>query len=139
MKDHFSINEIEEIVEYNQEIVEARSEPFGVNWEELQRIFHQINDPTIKFNDEQERIIFQASWILGGISFYQPFSEGNKETALSLTILFLRRNNFNLPLDSKEKEKEVFDILEKTIFKFEGDTTIISEIQEFLKNRIVRI
>ncbi len=139
MKDHFSIDEIGEIVEYNQEIVEARNEPFGVNYEELQRIFDQINNPAIKFNDEQERVIFQTSCILGGISFHQPFKEGNKETALSLAILFLRRNNFNLPLDSKEKEKEVFDILEKTIFKFEGDTTIISEIQEFLKNKVVRI
>ncbi len=137
MKDHFSIEEIEEIVEYNQEIVEARSEPFGVNWEKLQRIFDQINNPSTKFNDERERTIFQTSIILGGITFHQPFSEGNKETALSLAILFLRKNNFNLPLDSQEKEKEVFDLLQKTIFKFEDDPTIISEIQEFLEKKVV--
>jgi len=64
-------------------------------------------------------------------------SEGNKEMALSLTIYFLRKNDFDLPINSKEEEKEIFDLLEKTIFKFEGDPTIISEVKGFLERRVI--
>ncbi len=138
MKEYFSDEEIEEIIDDNKETVESRNEPFGVNREELDMIFNQINNSRNRFNNERERVIFQTSWILGGIAFYQPFTEGNKEIASSLAIYFLRNNDLDLPLNSREKEQEVFELLQKTIFKFEDDPTIISEVQEFLEARVVR-
>ncbi|MDE1766354.1 MAG: hypothetical protein KGI27_08805 [Thaumarchaeota archaeon] len=52
-----------------------------------------------------------------------------KEIALSVAKLFLRRNGFDLPLHTLEDEKELFVLLVKTIFKFDGDPTIIGEIE----------
>ena len=83
MKNSLSDDEINNIIELNKETVEARNEPFGVNREELDKIFNQIDDAITKFNNERERIIFQTSLILGGIAFYQPFIEGNKEFIIS--------------------------------------------------------
>lgn len=138
MKEQFTENEIEEIIQDNEELVNERGDSFGVNRDELQKIFENVNN----FNEVlgfKERIIRKASWILGGITFYQPFNDGNKETALSLTKYFLRKNNLDLPLPTREKEEEIYDLLNKTVFKFEDDPTIISEIEDFLTSKVVAI
>jgi len=138
LKEQFTENEIEEIIQDNEELVNERGDSFGVNRDELQKIFENINN----FNEVsgfKERIIRKASWILGGITFHQPFNDGNKETALSLTKYFLRKNDLDLPLSTREEEKEIYDLLNKTIFKFEDDPTIISEIEDFLTSKVVVI
>ena len=138
MKEQFTENEIEEIIQDNEELVNERGDSFGVNRDELQKIFENVNN----FNEIsgfKERIIRKTSWILGGITFYQPFNDGNKEIALSLTKYFLGKNDLDLPLPTREEEKEIFDLLNKTIFKFEDDPTIISEIEDFLISKVVEI
>ncbi len=136
MKEQFTEDEIEEIIEDNLELVTERGDSFGVNHEELKKIFDNVNNFE-EILDLNERIIRKASWILGGIAFYQPFNDGNKETALSLTIYFLRENNLNLPINSKSDEKEIGELLVKTVFKFEGDPSIISEVEDFLHRKVV--
>ena len=68
----------------------------------------------------------------------QPFSNGNKRTALTISIYFLRKNGFDLPIMSKGEEKELFDLLEKTIFKDESDETIISEVEDYLSKKVTK-
>ncbi len=63
--------------------------------------------------NRKTRVIRKAAWILGGISFFQPFNDGNKETALSLMILFLRRNSYDLPMPNNPDKKAIYDILVK--------------------------
>ncbi|MGI8834832.1 MAG: Fic family protein, partial [Nitrososphaeraceae archaeon] len=46
--------------------------------------------------DKRQRIIKKATRILAGITYYQPFGDGNKETAHYMTIRFLKRNGFKL-------------------------------------------
>ncbi|MGH2611902.1 MAG: Fic family protein [Rhabdochlamydiaceae bacterium] len=136
MSEIFSDKTISDIIYVNKLISSHRNEPFGYVAERLADIFNQVNS----FNDikgKRERIIKKASYLLGGITYWQPFFNGNKRTALAVTIHFFRRNSFALPLKTKKDEKEMFELLERTMLKFEGDDTIISEIEEYLKRKIV--
>lgn len=136
MKELFTKEDIEEIILDNHDLVADRGDSFGVNREELDKIFDNVN----KFNeisDRRTRIIRKSAWILGGITFYQPFNDGNKETALSLTIYFLRENRMDLPINSNSDKKEIYELLTKTVLKFEDDPTIISEIEKYLVRTIV--
>jgi len=49
----------------------------------------------------------------------------------------LRVNGFDLPYENKENKKAIFEILEKSMFKFEGDD-VYTEIEDFLRKRIVK-
>lgn len=70
------------------------------------------------------------------LTWQQPFSEGNKEIALSVAKLFLRRNGFDLLFSTLDNEKEIFVLLVKTVFKFDDDPTIIGEIEKYLFKNI---
>ena len=136
MSEEFSNEEIEEIIQENKDLVEGRNEPFGVNKDRLMVIFSQLD----KFNQisgKRDRIVKKASHILAMVTWQQPFSEGNKEIALSVAILFLRRNGFDLPINGRDDERESFDLLIKTVYKFEDDPTIINEIEEYVYKKIV--
>ncbi|MHB8603143.1 MAG: Fic family protein [Nitrosotalea sp.] len=101
----------------------------------LDQVFFNVNS----YNDIQnkrERIVRKASHILGGITYLQPFCEGNRETALTHTILFLRDNGFDLPLDTQYEKQEIFDLLYRTIFKDELDRTIIIEVEQYLGRKV---
>jgi prophage maintenance system killer protein len=105
----FSSNDKENIIRYNKRKVERRGERFGVNMEKLSETLDNVNS----FNDitdKRIRIIKKAAHLLGGISYCQLFSEGNKETALSWTIRFLRKNNFDLPIHTTKERKNVYEL-----------------------------
>ena len=136
MTETFSTEEIENIIQDNEELVTIRGDSFGVNREELDKIFEKVNNFDY-IENHFDRMIKKSAWILGGVTFYQPFNDGNKETALSLTIYFLRRNGLNLPINSEQDEKEIMELLKKTVFKFEDDPSIISEVEEFLHRSVV--
>ncbi len=135
MSENFSNEEIEEIILDNKDLVESRDEPFDINREKVFAVFSKLNSFNYITN-KRDRVIRKASNILAGLTWQQPFSEGNKETALSVTKLFLRRNGFDLPINTPADEKEIFDLLVKTVFKFEDDPTITHEIEEFLFKKV---
>jgi prophage maintenance system killer protein len=132
----FSPEEVELLILENKITVDGRQEVFGVDREILSQIIDNVNS----FNnilDKKTRMLKKAAHLLGGVSFHQPFKEGNKETALAWTILFLRRNGFNLPIQNTTEKKEIYDLLVRTSFKFEGDDTIIKDVEEYLRRTIV--
>lgn len=123
------------MIRANHHIVNHRKEKFGCVLERLLNVFNKVNS----FNDivdRRERIIKKTAHILGGLTWSQPFSNGNKRTALTISIYFLRKNGFDLPIMNKGEEKELFDLLEKTIFKDESDETIISEVEDYLSKKV---
>lgn len=128
----------EHFIEANKQICRQTNETFGLDREEeLDGIITKIQsfDDIL---DEKEKIMKKIAIILGGLGYFQPFKNGNKRTALSISILFLRVNGFDLPYGNKENKKAIFEILEKTMFKFEGDD-VYSEIEDFLRKRVVKI
>jgi len=132
-KEIFDFNQL---ILVNQKICMDSKEPFDVNLNLLDEIVSNSNS----FNNIpilRDRIIKQVSNLIGGIVFYQPFSNGNKRTALSMGILVLRNNGFDLPYGNKRQKKQLFDLLENTMLKFEGDNTIISDIENYLIENVI--
>ncbi len=135
MSESFSAEEIEAVILHNRRIVEDRGEDFEVDRAILDRLFARLRNFNLIL-ERRIRIVTISANLLARLTFDQPFFEGNKETALGVTILFLRRNGFDLPLNTRQSKVEVYDILEKTSLKFAGDPTIVSEVLEFLTGRV---
>ncbi len=55
----------------------------------------------------EQAIVKKVARLMCGITIAQPFYEGNKETALITTMVFLSRNGFQLTAS----EEEVFRLL----------------------------
>ena len=127
----------EHFIEANRQICKQTNEVFGLDKEEhLDDMITRIQnfDSVV---DDKERMIKKIASIFGVLGYWQPFKNGNKRTALSISILFLRVNGFDLPYGNRENKKAIFDSLENTMFKFEGDD-IYTEIESFLRSRIVK-
>ncbi len=138
MSEYFSAAEIDEIIQYNKKIVEEENDSFEVDIDVLHSIFDKVNNSYEKEVDKKIRIIKKATRILAGIAFNQPFNEGNKRTATIVTFVFLNRNGFDIPLTSHEKIK-LYNLLIKTMLKSRVDSTIYSEVEEYLKQETISI
>ncbi len=135
MSENFSNELISNIILGNKHIVNHRNESFGVNDERIEWVFSKANS----FNDikdQRTRIIKKATAVLGGISWQQPFNNGNKTIAIIVTKYFLQKNGFNLRLSTDQEEDELIDLLVRTMYKFEDDPTIFSEIEEYLNRKV---
>lgn len=128
------------VIETNKQICHQSKEIYGLDYpEKLDEIIVNIQNMD-KIEDAKEQIIRKVSLLLAGLSYDQPFKNGNKRTSLSLTILLLRINHFDLPYDTKDKQREIFKLLESMMYKFEDDIPeIVTEIEDFLRERIVQI
>ena len=86
--------------------------------------------------DRRLAVIKTAGHIMASIAYWQPFDDGNKTTALTVTRRFLRDNGLNLPLGTKAQKDSIYDLMSRTILKFETDKTIHSEVQEYLEKHV---
>ncbi len=128
------------VIEANKQICHQSKEIYGLDYpEKLDEIIVNIQNMD-KIEDAKERIIRKVSLLIAGLSYDQPFKNGNKRTSLSITILLLRINHFDLPYDTKDKQREIFKLLENIMYKFEDDVPeIVTEIEDFLREQIVKI
>ena len=139
MIDIFSDKNIENVIDLNREIVANRNESFGLdNSQAFYNLFRRVNG----FGGESDpklRIIKKSATLLSGIVWEQPFKNGNKSTATAITKYFLQKNGYFFPLSTDDDEREYFELLERTVKKFEGDITIYSEIEEYLFRKVIGI
>ncbi len=122
----FNSDLLKNVIRVNYHIVKHRGEKFGCVIERLLDVFDNVNS----FNDiadRRERIIRKSAHILGGLAWTQPFSNGNKRTALSVTIYFLRKNGYDIPIKNKKKKrnyliskKRQYSNLKKTNYHIRG-------------------
>ncbi|HEX5920348.1 MAG TPA: Fic family protein [Nitrososphaeraceae archaeon] len=134
--EQFIDSEIQEIVKFNIKIVKERNERQGVNLDRLNEIFSFANsiNPDIE-PDRKKRILKKAARIISGITWLQPFDNGNKSTALASGKMFLNRNGFDLSINNKQ----IYFLLERISMKFENDSSIYSEREEFLFKKVFDI
>lgn len=134
--EQFIDSEIQEIVKFNIKIVKERNERQGVNLDRLNEIFSFANsiNPDIE-PDRKKRILKKAARIISGITWLQPFDNGNKSTALASGKMFLNRNGFDLSINNKQ----IYFLLELISMKFENDSSIYSEREEFLFKKVFHI
>jgi death-on-curing family protein len=137
LSEYFSNIEIEEIIQYNKKIVEDENDIFDVDRRVLSSIFDKVNNLYEKEIDRKTRIIKKATRILAGIAFSQPFGDGNKRTATLVTLMFLNRNGYDIPLIYSAEKIRFYKLLIKTMLKFREDSTIYSEIEDYIKQEIV--
>ncbi|WP_316505593.1 Fic family protein [Nitrosopumilus sp.] len=132
----FEQKDIEEVTEVNKLICSYHNEPVGVDMEILNSIFDKVNSYN-EISDRRTRIIKKATHILAGISYNQPFVEGNRRTSHYLVKNFLGRNLFQLRFYNSKEEDQFADILKRTAEeKFEDDSTIYSEVEKYLTYKV---
>lgn len=128
-------DDLDDMIKVNKQLVVSRNEPFDVNHDRLQMVYDKFHEND-SIADAKDRIIKKATALLAGISYHQPFSEGNKEVALLKTTAFLNDNGFDIPIENAIVRSELIELLIKTIYKFENDPTIFSEVEDYIKSRI---
>lgn len=90
---------IQEWLEQNPTAFEA----VNVNHDKLKEILTIVN--------KQENLIMKAAYLLGGISWSQPFSGGNKRTAFVCADTILRLNGFRFSIESKNEQEHLRKLL----------------------------
>jgi len=113
---------LELIIEINKGIIQewleqnpTAFEAVDVNQDELKTI--------LKLVDKQENLIMKASYILGGISWAQPFSGGNKRTAFVCADTLLRLNGFRLLVDDENEQ----EYLRKLLLEIQEERSKLNE------------
>jgi prophage maintenance system killer protein len=122
----------------NKDIVSKRGQSFGVERQRLYNVFDSLRRVDRNLN-QREKAIVRAAKLLAGISYTQAFSDGNKEVALIVTEDFLNKNGLDLPLEGDVARKELNDLLLRTIYKFENDPTIYSEVEDYVRSKVVNL
>lgn len=139
MPDSFTDRNVENVKDVNRHIVESRGESFGLDDPtKFYDVFREVNG-FYSIEDPKMRLIKKAATLLSGLVWGQPFKNGNKATATAITKYFLKKNGYFFVLQNDEEEKEFFNLLERTVEKFEGDPTIYSEIEKYLIRKVIKI
>lgn len=112
---------IEDIISWNKKETNERKESFGVKLEVLNGIVDKINLLS-DILDDKERVLRQMSTLIGLIVFEQPFNNGNKATATSSAIQFLRTNGYELDLESEKAQDELLQMLDSIMYLFEDQS-----------------
>jgi prophage maintenance system killer protein len=133
-----SIDEIEEIIELNRNIVQRRGQDFEADTEKIRKFFATLNVYD-DVKDHRTRIVKKAGRILGGLAWHQYFNEANKETSIHITIYYLRKNGYDLHLQSEGAQKELYNLLVRTVEKFPEDRTVYKEVEEYLDRKVVAV
>ena len=135
----FEVHHIEDIIAWNRKEASERGESFGVKIDLLNDIIKKANMLS-DTADNKERVIRQASTLLGSIVFEQPFNNANKATAISTTIQFLRLNGYELDLESEYTQDELLQMVESIMYLFEDQSELgIANVKAFLEKQIRRL
>jgi len=131
---------IDDVILVNKQFCKNLYEPYGLDDPaQLQMIVSEINNYN-KLSNEKEKAILKMTSLLVGLVFGQPFKNGNKRTAVALSLLLIRSHHYDISdYRNETKQKIFYELLEKTMLKMEGDPTIKPEIENFLRNNLIRI
>lgn len=83
-------------------------------------------DELIKILDDAEKqndLILQASYVMAGISWAQPFGGGNKRTGYTCADTFLRMNGYKIKVVSKND----LDYLIKLLVEIQDERGMLNE------------
>ncbi|MEW5955089.1 MAG: type II toxin-antitoxin system death-on-curing family toxin [Candidatus Micrarchaeota archaeon] len=119
-----------EIVEANRKATAVNGDPFVVSNEAA--VEHLVDALKYKYNDKPEReaLLLKAAYLLNFVAGKaHAFVEGNKRTAVTLTLAFLKRNG--LPLDTRDQE----ELVKFTLSVASGKEST-SSVKRWLEQRI---
>lgn len=110
------------IIEINKGIIQEWLEQNPTEFEAVNVSQDKLDD-ILKTADVQENLIMKASYILGGISWAQPFSGGNKRTALVCADTLLRLNGFRLVIEDEDEQ----EYLRKLLLEIQDERSKLNE------------
>lgn len=127
------------IIQINKNIIHqwleknpAASEVITVNHVELDKVLQLVN--------EQGNIIVKTAYLLGGISWTQPFGGGNKRTAFVCADVLLRINGLKFIIgtenDTEYLRKLLYEIQEE---RAELNADTMAKIILYVSRRITKI
>ena len=119
---------IHEAVETNP----TTPESISVNQDRLDKVLELVN--------QQPHLIMKASYLVGAISWLQPFSGGNKRTATVCADTLLRMNGLKLVIDDENDveylRKLLLEIQEE---RSELNTVTMAKIILYVSKRVKKI
>jgi len=106
----------EDVIETNRRVIDLNLDEldvFGVREDALDEIF-EIFD-TLKVNDDLQGLIKKGAYLMASIAWAQPFSGGNKRTAILTAATFFHHNGaeMDIPEDDKELRRLLYEIQEE--------------------------
>lgn len=130
------MHHVEDIISWNKKETNERKESFGVKLEVLNGIIDKVNLLS-DISDDKEPVLRQISTLIGLIVFEQPFNNGNKATAVSSAIQFLRVNGYELDLESEKDQDELLQMLDSIMYLFEDQSEEgIVAVRKFLEKHL---
>jgi len=130
----------EDVIVVNKQFCKQLDEPYGLDYPRiLKKIVDEFNEYN-KLEDDKEKVIQKTCSLLAGLVFEQPFKNGNKRTSVALSLLMMRVHHYDVKgYEQEEKQEQFYNLLNKTMMKMEWDPTIRSELEEYLRENIVKI
>jgi prophage maintenance system killer protein len=97
--------DIEDILSYNRSV----AKPCGIDCKDYNEILDRIIGRMFYYDsiqDKRQRIIKKASHILVTMTYYQPFCDCNRRTALNTALSYLQRNGL---MSAKDIPSDIVD------------------------------
>lgn len=123
------------ITELNKKIIEEwnsrhpeLSEFVSASEARLDEVLHTVDEVGSKL-EIKDQLMVKAAYLLGGLSWIQAFSGGNKRTAILSTTIFLRRNGLNI-IFPREEQRE----LRQLLFEIQEDR---GQLQQVIIDKLI--
>ena len=124
----FNYLEREELVSINREVVKLSGDPHGIISEA--NLNHVIEAVKLKYESQGDSLFLKAAFIIDYLANKgHVFIEGNKRTAETATITFLRSNGFFF------EERNQNELADFVLSVARGEKSIAA-IEKWLKERI---
>ncbi len=129
-----------DLVVINRQFCEELVEPYGLDHPELlQNILDEYNKYET-LDDEKEKAIQKACCLMVGLVFHQPFKNGNKRTAVSVSIIMMKDHGFTIrEYETDATQQEFYQLLENTMLKMDGDESIKPDLENYLRENLIKI
>lgn len=131
-KESITPTDADKLVEFNRGLMQERGTHFGVNREELDRVFQGL-DQFRSISDKDKRIISMAAWIAYGIAKERPFFNGNKRTASIACVRFLNANGYDLLIELLDVKRGIHELLTTV----QDNEAGLEDIRDFVKRKAV--
>ena len=122
----------DELVRINREVVGISGDPHGVMIES--NLFHLLDTVELKYDDRADAVLLKAAFMLDYLANKgHVFIEGNKRTAETATILFLRMNGF---LFEERDQKNLTAYVLKVARNEESLTSVFKWLKQRIKKTV---
>lgn len=128
----FTKDDIDEMIRINQKINEVIKESHGFRLHIFEKILHDMREHNEV--NERERIVNQATELIAGFHYEQPFNNSNKRTGFVTLLKFLERNGYRLKDNATD---ELIELGKRWNISWEDDKPqVYSEFRGFLDKYI---